>query len=102
MACFRKSLEVYEKAGKYFEPPLERIEVAFGAKVIPIYLRVARNGQRHSIVINFGGIDSFKAESYEYDEGLQNAGMASCSWICLESASVRSKRHRPLTRSSVR
>jgi tetratricopeptide (TPR) repeat protein len=79
MACFRKSLEVYEKAGKYFEPPLERIEVAFGAKVIPIYLRVARNGQRHSIVINFGGIDSFKAESYEYDEGLQNAGMASCS-----------------------
>jgi acetyl esterase/lipase len=31
------------------------------------------------MVINFGGIDSFKAESYEYDEGLQKAGMATCA-----------------------
>jgi esterase FrsA len=79
MACFRKSLELYEKAGKYFEPPLERVEVPFGNKQIPIYLRVPKDGQKHAIVINFGGIDSFKAESYEYDEGLQKAGMASCA-----------------------
>ena len=79
MACFRKSLEMYEKAGKFFEPMLERIEVPFGEKKIPIYLRVPRDRQKHSIVINFGGIDSFKAESYEYDEGLQKAGMASCA-----------------------
>src|SRR6266496_3000210 len=68
-----------EKAGKYFEPPLERVEVLFGDKKIPIYVRIPRDGQKHSIVINFGGIDSFKAESYEYDEGLNRAGMASCS-----------------------
>ena len=79
MACFRKSLEMYEKAGKFFEPVLERIEVPFGAKTIPIYLRVRKDGQRHAIVINFGGIDSFKAESYEYDEGLQKNDMASCA-----------------------
>ena len=79
IACFRKSLEIYERAGKYFEPPLERIEIPFEDKSIPIYVRVPKDGQRHSIVINFGGIDSFKAESYEYDEGLQRAGMASCS-----------------------
>ena len=79
MACYRKSLEVYEKAGKYFEPPLERIEIPFGAKKIPVYLRVPRDGQKHAIVINFGGIDSFKAESYEYDEGLQKAGLGSCA-----------------------
>jgi esterase FrsA len=79
MACFRKSLEMYEKAGKFFEPMLERIEVPFGDKTIPIYVRVAKDGQKHAIVINFGGIDSFKAESYEYDEGLQRTGMASCA-----------------------
>ena len=79
MACYRKSLEVYEKAGKYFEPPLERLDIPFGDKKIPIYVRVPQDGQKHAIVINFGGIDSFKAESYEYDEGLQKAGMASCS-----------------------
>jgi esterase FrsA len=78
-ACFRKSLEVYERAGKYFEPPLERIEIPFGDQSIPIYVRVPKDGQKHSIVINFGGIDSFKAESYEYDDGLQRAGIASCS-----------------------
>jgi len=79
MQCFRKSLEIYEKAGKYFEPPLERVEVPFVDKKIPIYLRVPQDGQKHSMVINFGGIDSFKAESYEYDEGLQKSGMATCA-----------------------
>ena len=79
IVCFRKSLEMYEKAGKFFEPILERVEVPFGAKTIPIYVRVPKDGHRHAIVINFGGIDSFKAESYEYDEGLQKTGMASCA-----------------------
>jgi hypothetical protein len=77
--CFRKSLETYEKAGQYFEPPLERIEIDSSDGKIPIYVRVPKDGRRHAVVINFGGIDSFKAESYEYDEGLQQAGMASCS-----------------------
>lgn len=79
MKCFRKSLELYEKAGRYFEPPLERIAVPFGDKRIPIYLRIPRGGRKHSVVINFGGIDSFKAESYEYDEALQEAGMGTCA-----------------------
>ncbi len=79
LACFRKSLELYEKAGKYFDPPLERIKIPYGEKTIPVYLRVPKDGQRQAIVINFGGIDSFKAESYEYDEGLQKAGMATCA-----------------------
>ena len=79
MQAFRKSLEMYEKAGRYFEPPLERIEIPFGDKTTPIYLRVRRDGQKHSVVINFGGIDGFKAESFEYDEALQQAGMGSCA-----------------------
>jgi esterase FrsA len=77
--CFRKSLELYEKAGRYFAPPLERIEIPFGEKSIPVYLRVARDARTHPVVINFGGIDSFKAESYEYDEALQRAGLATCA-----------------------
>ncbi|HZD41447.1 MAG TPA: alpha/beta hydrolase, partial [Terriglobales bacterium] len=77
--CFHKSLELYEKAGRYFSPPLERIEIPFGEKSIPVYLRVARDGRRHPVVINFGGIDSFKAESYEYDEALQQAGLGTCA-----------------------
>jgi esterase FrsA len=78
-ACFRKSLEMYEKAGRYFEPPLEKVNIPFYDKTIPAYLRIPRDGLKHSVVINFGGIDSFKAESFEYDEALQEAGMGSCA-----------------------
>jgi len=78
-ANFRKSLEMYEKAGRYFGPLLERVNVPFGDKAIPIYLRVRRDGAKHPVVINFGGIDSFKAESYEYDEAIQQAGLGSCA-----------------------
>src|SRR5574342_563685 len=78
-ANFRKSLEMYEKAGRYFDPPLERVGVPFGEKTIPVYLRVRRDGGKHPVVINFGGIDSFKAESFEYDEALQAAGLGSCA-----------------------
>lgn len=79
LECFHKSLELYEKAGRYFSPPLERVEISAHVGKIPIYLRVPKDGKPHAIVINFGGIDSFKAESYEYDEGLQQAGFASCA-----------------------
>lgn len=77
--CFRKSLEMYEKAGRFFEPALERVSIPLGDKIVPAYLRIPRDGRRHSVVINFGGIDSFKAESYEYDEALQEAGMGTCA-----------------------
>jgi acetyl esterase/lipase len=79
MACFRKSLEMYEQAGRYFEPVLDRVEIPLSNSKIPLYVRIPKDGQKHAIVINFGGIDSFKAESYEYDEGLQKAGMATCA-----------------------
>jgi esterase FrsA len=77
--CFRKSLEMYERAGRYFAPRLERVTIPFGDQMIPLYLRIPRDGHKHSVVINFGGIDSFKAESYEYDEALQEAGMGTCA-----------------------
>jgi esterase FrsA len=77
--CFRKSLEMYEKAGRYFEPALQRVSIPFGDKAVAAYLRIPADGRQHSVVINFGGIDSFKAESYDYDEALQAAGMGTCA-----------------------
>ncbi|HVO92808.1 MAG TPA: alpha/beta fold hydrolase [Terriglobales bacterium] len=79
MKCLLKSLELYEKAGRFFTPPLERVEVDAKFGKIPLYLRLPQDGEPHAIVIHFGGIDSFKAESYDYDEALQKAGLASCA-----------------------
>ncbi len=79
MACFGKSLELYERAGRYFAPVLERVEIPYGNKMIPAYLRLPRDGARHPIVINFGGIDGFKAEAFEYEEAMQRAGLSTCA-----------------------
>lgn len=34
--CFRKSLEMYEKAGRFFEPPLERVTTPWAIKLSPL------------------------------------------------------------------
>ena len=79
MACLLKSLELYEKAGRYFVPALERVEIPYGDKKIPAYLRLRRDGSKHPTVINFGGIDGFKAEAFEYEEAMQRAGLNTCA-----------------------
>jgi hypothetical protein len=79
MASFRKSLELYEKAGRYFVPTLERAEIPYGDKKIAAYLRLRRDGTRQPVVINFGGIDGFKAEAFEYEEAMQHAGLSTCA-----------------------
>ncbi len=77
-ACFKKSLELYEKAGRHFTPPLKRVAIPYGDKIIPAYLRLSP-GVKQPVAINFGGIDSFKAECFEYDEALLAAGISTCA-----------------------
>jgi pimeloyl-ACP methyl ester carboxylesterase len=79
LQCFRKSLELYERAGRYFDPPLSRVEIAYGDKTIPAYLRLRRDGAKHPVVINFGGIDGFKAEAFEYEEAMHRGGLTTCA-----------------------
>ncbi len=76
---FHKSLELFLKASRYFDPPMERLEIPFGDKIIPAYLRLPRGEEKHSVVINFGGIDSYKAECRDYDEALLQGGLGSCA-----------------------
>ena len=48
MECFRKSLELYEKAGRYFEPSLARGEIPYGEKTIPAYVRLGGQGLKNT------------------------------------------------------
>ena len=77
--CFRKSLELFVKAGRYLEPPLETLKIPYGDKIIPAYLRLPKGIGKQPVVINFGGIDSFKAECYDYDEALLKEGLGACA-----------------------
>ena len=79
MQSFRKSLELYENAGRYFDPPLKRIEIRYGDKIIPAYLRLRHDGKKHPVIINVGGIDGFKAEAFEYEEAMHRGGLSTCA-----------------------
>lgn len=76
---FRKSLELFVKAGRYFDPPMEPLRIPYGDKVIPAYLRLPPGEGKRPVVINFGGIDSYKAECFPYDESLLEAGLGTCA-----------------------
>ncbi|MFB3109498.1 MAG: alpha/beta hydrolase family protein [Candidatus Binatia bacterium] len=76
---FRKSLELFVKAGLHFNPPLEELRIPYGEKVIPVYLRVPKSNEKQPVVINFGGIDSYKAESHDLDDTLLQAGLGACA-----------------------
>lgn len=76
---FQKSLELFCKAGHYFDPPLQILSIPFEEGVIAAYLRVPNADAKNPVVINFGGIDSFKAESHGVDNHLLEAALGACA-----------------------
>jgi esterase FrsA len=67
LGAYRKSQENFHKAARYFDPPLERVEMAFrgrageGAVSIGL-LRKPKNIVKPPLVVIWGGIDAFKEE----------------------------------------
>ncbi|HZT08154.1 MAG TPA: alpha/beta fold hydrolase [Chloroflexota bacterium] len=65
--AYRRSQEHYLAAGRLLDPPIERVEMPFhgraeeGSHVVGL-LRRPRADARLPVLINFGGIDSFKEE----------------------------------------
>jgi esterase FrsA len=79
LQAYRRSQENYLKAARYFDPPLERVEMPFkgrpGEGSVSIgLLRKPAGVQRPPIVVIWGGIDAFKEER-KPDDYLQ-LGMA--------------------------
>lgn len=61
-AAYRKSVENYLKAAKYFDPPLERITVPFEGKELIGYLRKPKGVAKPPIVIHTGGVDVYNED----------------------------------------
>jgi hypothetical protein len=67
LAAYRKSQENYHKAARYFDPPLERVEMPFngcageGNASIGL-LRKPKGVANPPVVVMWGGIDAFKEE----------------------------------------
>jgi pimeloyl-ACP methyl ester carboxylesterase len=67
MKAYRKSQENFLKAARYFDPPLERVEMPFRGrpgegKVSGGLLRKPKGMAKPPVVVIWGGIDAFKEE----------------------------------------
>jgi esterase FrsA len=76
-AAYRKCIETYLKAARYFDPPLERVTIPFEGREITGYLRLPKGVTRPPVVIATGGIDVYKEERDTSD--LLEAGLAAFS-----------------------
>jgi esterase FrsA len=61
-AAYRKSVENYLRAARYFDPPLERITIPFEGKELIGYLRKPKGIAKPPIVIHTGGIDVYNED----------------------------------------
>lgn len=73
-AAYKKCIETYLKAARYFDPPLERITIPFEGGQIVGYLRLPKGVSRPAVVIATGGVDVYKEERDTND--VLDAGMA--------------------------
>ncbi len=76
-AAYRKSQEMLLKAARYFDVPIERVEIPFrphgneGDRIVA-YLRVPKTGSApFPLLFSWGGIDGFKEEQ-SHDEVLEH------------------------------
>lgn len=76
-AAYRKCIETYLKAARFFDPPLERVTIPFEGREIVGYLRRPKGVTRPPVVIATGGIDVYKEERDTSD--LLDAGLAAFS-----------------------
>ena len=88
LKAYRKSQENYLKAARYFDPPVERVELPFHGRpgegsVAVGLLRKPKEVEKPPVVIIWGGIDAFKEE--RPTEPYLRAGMAT---LCIDMPGV--------------
>jgi dienelactone hydrolase len=64
LATFDKCERAFQKAGKYFNPPVETVRIPYedGSHLFGYFLRAPTGGEKQPVLIAFGGLDSFKEE----------------------------------------
>lgn len=79
LAAYRRSVKCFSEAGKFFDPPLEQIEIPFEDGSLPGYFFPGigqQPGERRPTVIFFGGADSTSEELYFTAPGIMQRGFA--------------------------
>jgi dipeptidyl aminopeptidase/acylaminoacyl peptidase len=74
--AYDHALRMFRKAAKYFEVPLEVVEIPFEGKKIVAYLQVPKGTTRPPVVMYWGGVDVWKEDSQRNSSLMHKAGLA--------------------------
>ena len=75
--AYRHSVRMYLKAAKYFDPPVQVVEVPFEGGTLTGYLQMPRGVPKPPVVMHWGGVDGWKEDRQASSAALRRQGLAS-------------------------
>jgi 2,6-dihydroxypseudooxynicotine hydrolase len=79
-AAHDRKVAVFRRAAPLFDPPLERVAIAFDGIALPGYLRVPRAGVKPACVILLGGLDTTKEDYMVVNDLCAERGLATLAF----------------------
>jgi len=77
LAAYHYSLRMFGKAAKYFDPPLEIVEIPFEGKKLVGYLQKPPGVTKPAVIMHWGGVDGWKEDRLKIAAAIMKAGLAS-------------------------
>jgi len=78
LQAYQHSLRMFRKAAKFFDPPLEIVELPFdGGKTLIGYLQLPPGVKKPPVVLHWGGVDGWKEDRLRIAKAIMEAGLAS-------------------------
>jgi pimeloyl-ACP methyl ester carboxylesterase len=74
--AYRDSVRVFRKAARYFDTPMEIIEVPFGDKRLTGYLQIPKGVDKPPVMLHWGGVDGWKEDRQRSHARFNSAGIA--------------------------
>jgi pimeloyl-ACP methyl ester carboxylesterase len=74
--AYERSLASFRRAAKYFDPPLEIVEIPCEGRKLIGYLQVPRNIPRPRVLMHWGGVDGWKEDRTKAHPLMHEAGFA--------------------------
>ena len=77
--AYRDSVRVFRKAARYFDTPMEIIEVPFGDtgdKKLTGYLQIPKGIEKPPVIMHWGGVDGWKEDRQRAHARFHRAGIA--------------------------
>jgi len=77
LEAYTNSLRMFRKAAKYFEPPLEIVELPFAGKTLVGYLQRPPGVAKPPVVMHWGGVDGWKEDRLRIAKAVMEQNLAS-------------------------